>query len=200
MRTFVLRARVGPTSPERVETGFGRPYHVEVITQSIVSALFISKDLRQDVVFHVVLEGAPDPPKIVSLDSSSLFHLEGFDDREIAAVLRRALEGGRNLVREETRQVDSGLTVSRTSFEHLVRDVGERTPLYLLSKRGTDLRQVELSDDCCFLLTDHIPMQRKTLHLLKRLSVTRVSLGPTMLFAAHCIVLVHNELDRRGVG
>jgi len=36
------------------------------------------------------------------------------------------------------------------------------------------------------------------LKYLDRLGATPISLGPRTLFASHCIVLVHNELDRRG--
>jgi tRNA (pseudouridine54-N1)-methyltransferase len=31
---------------------------------------------------------------------------------------------------------------------------------------------------------------------MKRLGATPLSVGPKLLFAAQCIVLIHNELDR----
>ena len=70
-------------------------------------------------------------------------------------------------------------------------------PIYLLEKKGEDIRAADLTGDRAFIFTDHIPMQKKTLSLLRRLGVRGLSLGPKVLFAAHCITLVHNELDRR---
>ena len=197
MRVFVLRTRRGPTASDYVDRNFGPPNHFEIIAHSIANSLFISNDIRGDVVFHVALEGPPDPPKIISFDSRNLAYLGGFDEQTLAAAVMRALDASQGLARDESRRVDSGLQVSRRSFEHLVRELAERLPVYLLSKRGTDIRDSELPREGCYLFTDHLPMQKKTHHLLKRLGVRKISLGPVMLYAAHCIVLVHNELDRR---
>ena len=49
----------------------------------------------------------------------------------------------------------------------------------------------------CFLLTDHIPMPKNTFHTLDRLGAKRITLGPTMLFASQCVVLIHHALDER---
>ncbi|MEF1219429.1 tRNA (pseudouridine(54)-N(1))-methyltransferase TrmY, partial [Photobacterium damselae] len=70
--------------------------------------------------------------------------------------------------------------------------------LFLLDKKGTNFREQELEGDLCFLLTDHIPMPKKTINSLKRLNTLPISLGPKMLFASQCIVLIQNELDIRG--
>ena len=197
MKIFILRARKGPTAPDYIEPNIGNPHHFEIIAHSIVSALFISRHMRPDVLFYVVLEGSPDPPKTIVFDSQKLFYLGGFDERTIISVVKRALKASNNLVKDETRDIDSGLQVTRTSFEHLVKDLSQRYPIYILSKKGSDIREAELPENCCFIFTDHIPMQKKTFYLLKRLGVKKLKVGPTMLFAAHCIVLVHNELDRR---
>ena len=47
----------------------------------------------------------------------------------------------------------------------------------------------------CFLLTDHLPMPKKSFNSLERLGAERIALGPKMLFASQCVVLIHNELD-----
>ena len=52
------------------------------------------------------------------------------------------------------------------------------------------------SDNPCFLLTDHIPMPKKTFNSLERLGTKKISLGPKMLFASQCVVLIHHALDQ----
>jgi tRNA pseudouridine-54 N-methylase len=48
----------------------------------------------------------------------------------------------------------------------------------------------------CFLLTDHVPLPRNLRKSLLRRGVEPVSLGPVMLRASQCVVLVLNEYDR----
>ena len=38
-------------------------------------------------------------------------------------------------------------------------------------------------------------MPKKVWPSLERLGAKKISLGPTMLFAAHCVVLIHHALD-----
>ncbi|MBD3645859.1 MAG: tRNA (pseudouridine(54)-N(1))-methyltransferase TrmY, partial [Pseudomonadales bacterium] len=66
-----------------------------------------------------------------------------------------------------------------------------------LDRKGTDLREQEPGPNPVFLLTDHIPMPKKTFKSLDRRGVAKVSVGPVMLHASQCLVLIHNELDRR---
>lgn len=197
MRFFVLRARKGPTSPAAVGRAMGYPDHFEVIAHSVVSALMISKQTRNDVVFHVVLEGSPVPPVTVTFNSASMGSLGGFDEPAIAGVFQRILGPAAGLTKEEQVEVEPGILLHKISFEALVKELSREMPVYILDKKGEDIRTADLIGDCAFIFTDHIPMQKKTLSLLKRLGVRGLSLGPKVLFAAHCITLVHNELDRR---
>jgi tRNA (pseudouridine54-N1)-methyltransferase len=198
MKVFILRARSGPTTPDQVDQSFGEPRHLEIVCHSIANALFISKDIRPDVQFYVVLEGPGDPSKTIGLRTDGLFWIGGFSETAIAAVIKRALASSLDLRKDQTIEIEKGLTVSRLSFERLVRRIGDEHPLYILSKRGIDIRDAKLPDNPCFIFTDHIPMQKNTMHLLKRLGTKKIGLGPRMLFASHCITLVHNELDRTG--
>ncbi len=197
MRVFVLRARKGPTSPAAVVKAMGYPDHFEVIAHSVVSALMISKHTRDDVVFHVVLEGSPVPPVTVTFNSASMGSLGGFDEATIAGVFRRILRPAADLAKEERLEVEPGIQLHKISFEALIKGLSREMPVCILDKKGEDIRSAKFGDDCAFIFSDHIPMQKKTLSLLKRLGVRGLSLGPKVLFAAHCITLVHNELDRR---
>ncbi|MDC0358362.1 tRNA (pseudouridine(54)-N(1))-methyltransferase TrmY [Oligoflexia bacterium] len=198
MRIFILRARKGPTASKDVDAALGGTSHFEVIAHTLVSALCVAKHTRDDVVVHVVLEATSDYSRTVTFDSRKPLYLGGFHEAAVIKTIKKALDASKKLDKEERCQVADGISVTTISFEHLVKKIAEDHPLYILDKKGEDVRAAELSDSGCFILTDHIPMPKKTLHLLKRLGVNKLNLGPKMLFAAHCVVLVHNELDRRG--
>jgi tRNA (pseudouridine54-N1)-methyltransferase len=68
----------------------------------------------------------------------------------------------------------------------------------MLDRKGDDIRQTAMPADPVFLLTDHIPMPKKTFKSLARQGVEKLSLGPVMLHASQCISIIHNELDRQG--
>jgi tRNA (pseudouridine54-N1)-methyltransferase len=200
MKVFILRARKGITAPAGIPEQFGEPNHFEIILHTIASALFISKHIRSDTVLHIVMEGPPEAPKVLTFDPGILGYLGGFDEKCLAGAVGEALAVSKGISGSETRSSPRGIKIRRQSFENLIRETGEEMPLFILSKKGTDIRAAELPGSGCFILTDHIGMQKKTGNLLKRLGVKEISLGPKMLFAAHCVALVHNELDRREHG
>src|SRR5690606_28741712 len=63
--------------------------------------------------------------------------------------------------------------------------------------KGTPVGEQEFPANVCFLLTDHIPMPKKSFNSLKRLGAAKISRGPRMLFASQGEVLIHNALDKR---
>jgi tRNA (pseudouridine54-N1)-methyltransferase len=196
MREFILRARKAPTSPGFSLDNLPDAGHMEVVAACISNAIFYSNHLREDTSISIVMEGGPDPPKTLRVDSGALGSLEGFDERSIAILVQRALEAGKGLCLREERSVIDGVTIAKTAFEHLVQERDPRQ-LYYLSKKGADIRDIELSDDPVFVFSDYLSMPKKSGKYLERLGATPISLGPRMLFASQCVVLVHNELDRR---
>ena len=99
--------------------------------------------------------------------------------------------------KDETRPVESGVTVRTVSFERLVQELAQDHQLFVMDRKGTPIRDQAFGGNPCFLLTDHIPMPKKTFNSLDRLGATRLTLGKTMLFASQCVVLIHYELDQR---
>ncbi len=198
MRTFVLRARTAPTATRVFDKFLTDPEnHLEVVCHVITNSLLVSKRTREDVILHIVCEGAPEPTKIITLTSAEIGSLGGFDEQTIYNLLKNTLQKSMALGNDEIRSTQSGISIRKYSFEKLIRDLVKQQNVYILSKKGKDIRETKLENDSCFIFTDHIPMQKNTLKLLKRIGVKDISLGPKMLFASQCIVLIHNEIDRQ---
>ena len=203
-----MRARKGATTSSGVRKTMGYPDHFEVMAHSLISALLVSKRTRDNVVFYAVMEGSPYPPVTVRFESSSMESLGGFNEEAVITLFEKALAEAGKLQKGESRGVLPGVFLQKVSFEALIKDLVARVPLYMLEKKGRDIRETfstrtgsgdgggQDAVRCGFILTDHIPMQKKTYSLMKRLGVKEMSLGPVMLFAAHCISIIHYELDR----
>jgi len=197
MRTFVLRARAAPTDGAKLLASVGTEAHAEILAHTLMNAIFIAQAHRPDVVVHLVLESTADYSRAIRFDANAMHDICGFHEQALLAKVARALDVSRGMGKEESRPVESGVTVRTLSFERLIQQLAEDHPLFVMDRKGTPIRDHDFTGNPCFLLTDHIPMPKKTLHSLDRLGATRITLGRTMLFASQCVVLIHHELDQR---
>jgi len=197
MPEFIVRARAASTDPEAFLASVGTGAHVEYLAHMITNALMVSKGHRDDTTLHLVLEDSEDFSRCISLRGEQLGDLGGTTEGALLRVLATALRLGRGLAKEASVTTSTGVVVTAISFEHLVKArVVDRT-VYLLDTKGEDIRQAEMPVDAVFLLTDHVPMPKKTFKSMQRQGVKKVSLGPLMLHGSQCITLIQNELDRR---
>jgi tRNA (pseudouridine54-N1)-methyltransferase len=91
--------------------------------------------------------------------------------------------------------VESGVSVRTVAFDRLVQELAEDHQLFVMDRKGAPIREQAFGDKPCFLLTDHIPMPKKTFGSLERLGAQKITLGSKMLFASQCVVLIHHALD-----
>lgn len=198
MREFILRARTAKTGDFDINDlpAAGR---MDIVCNSVSNALNIANELRKDTVMHVILEGSPEPPKLLSFHGDSIAGML-WDEKSIAVQIRKALLKSKGIKQGEKKEISNGLFAEKKSFEALVKEkIKEGKHVVYLHNKGKDIRKANLKEDITVVFGDCIGMPRATESLLDRLGAERVSLGPKSLFAAHCIILVHNELDRRGI-
>ncbi|EGQ7932990.1 tRNA (pseudouridine(54)-N(1))-methyltransferase TrmY [Vibrio vulnificus] len=195
MRTFVLRARAAPTNSRALLEGVGNEAHTEILAHTLMNTMFVAQSHRQDVVVHLVLESTKDFSRTITIHSNEVSNVGGFHEANLLNIVVRALDASTGMGKEELRNVEPGVAVRTISFERLVQQLAEDHQLYMLEKKGEFVRDIKFAANPCFLLTDHIPMPKKTFNSLKRLGTQNISLGPKMLFASQCVTLIQNELD-----
>ena len=197
MRTFVLRARAAPTDSRKLLAGVGGEAHTEILAHTLMNAIFVAQSHRADVTVYLVLESTQDYSRTIRFDVNAMHDIGGFNELALLGKIARALDASMGMGKDETRPVESGVTVRTMSFERLVQELAEDHQLFVMDRKGLPIREQVFQANPCFLLTDHIPMPKKTFHSLERLGATRITLGSTMLFASQCVVLIHHELDQR---
>ena len=196
MRTFVLRARAAPTDSARLLASVGQEAHTEILAHTLMNAIFVAQSHRPDVVVYLVLESTQDFSRTIRFDANAMHDIGGFDEQSLLAKVARALDASRGMGKEESRPVESGVEVRTVSFERLVQQLAADHQLFVMDRKGTPIGEQVFDGNPCFLLTDHIPMPKKTFHSLERLGARRITLGRTMLFASQCVVLIHHTLDQ----
>ena len=200
MRTFVLRARAASTNSQTLLANVGGDAHSEILAHTLMNAIFVAQSHRGDVVVHLVLESTQDYSRTSTFVAAEMRDIGGFHEQALLTKVVRALDASAGMGKEQMKAVESGITVRTLSFEKLVKELAEDGhQLYMMDPKGESIRELEFADKPCFLLTDHIPMPKKSFNSLKRLGTEKISLGPTMLFASQCVVLINNELDLAGM-
>ena len=197
VRVFVLRARAAPTESRDLLNAIGKEAHTEILAHTLMNAIFVAQSHRSEVTVHLVLESTKDFSRTITFASNDMRDIGGFHEQALLGKVARALDVSRGMGKEESRSVESGITVRTISFERLIVELAERHPLFIMEKKGASIRSVPITGDPCFILTDHLPMPKNTFHTLDRLRAEKVSLGSRMLFASQCVVLIHGELDYR---
>ena len=196
MRTFVIKARAAPTDRTRLLASVGKDAHAEILAHALMNAIFVAQSHRPGVVVYLVLEATPDYSRTIRFEADAMHGIGGFHEQALLENVARALDASAGMGKEGTRAVEAGVTVRTISFERLVRELAEDHALFVLDPKGTPIGEQAFGEAPCFVLTDHVPMPKKTFNTLDRLGATRISLGRTMLFASQCVVLIHHALDR----
>ena len=195
MRAFVLRARAAPTDSEKLLAEVGGEAHTEILAHTLMNALFVAQSHRDDVAVYLVLESTRDYSRTVEVRSDLLGEVGGFHEAALMGLLAKAMTISAGMGKEQTRPVVPGVVVRTISFEKLVQELAQDYDLFYMDPKGTPIDGVDFGGSPCFLLTDHVPMPKKSFNTLKRLGAERISVGPRMLFASQCVVLIHNALD-----
>ncbi|MBI2498999.1 tRNA (pseudouridine(54)-N(1))-methyltransferase TrmY [Candidatus Woesearchaeota archaeon] len=196
MREFILLASKAITSPNFDLNNLSEAGRLNFVCATISNSLFVSNHMRQDTIIHVVLNGPKYPPKIISLHGNYLKNFEP-DERTIASFISLALKKGINL--ELNQEIDAlpGIKISKKSFETLIKEKATKNQVIYLHPKGEDIRKFNFEDNPCFILGDYQGIPKKTERFLDRFNAKKIKLSPITLFASHCPILVHNELDRR---
>ena len=197
MRVFVLRARSAPTDSRELLEAVGKEAHTEILAHTLMNAVFVAQSHRADVMVYLVLESTKDYSRTISFNSNEMRDIGGFHEQALLGKVARALDVSTGMGKEESRAVESGIAVRTISFEKLVQELAENHQLFVMDKKGAPIRGKAIAGTPCFILTDHLPMPKKSLSTLERLRAETIGLGSKMLFASQCVLLIHHELDYR---
>jgi len=199
MRQFIYYSRTAPTSGSKIKEDLQKSGRLDIAIHTIIAAFFLSHKFREDVKLHLIFDGQPDPPKHLELKPQT----EGktgidkiyLSKKNISPVIKRMLYKYKQGIKNE---VHPGFWIEKKSFSSLIKELAQNYSLYLLDKKGKDIREIEIQENPVFILGDHVGLPSKELKRLKSLT-TPVSIGPNTYFASQTVAIVQNELDRQNL-
>lgn len=190
MKSFIILGHKAATAPFSLNDLPGAAGRMDILCRCVNAALFLSHDLRRDVRVYLVLKGEPDPPKLIRFDGSGVRYLNP-DERSAASLIRKALEkSAQGFWTEST----PGVSVRKGELGDLLGELNKK--ITYLREDGEDVRGKSFEEPL-FVLGDHLGVTDDEEKSIEKYENEVVSVGPLSLHADHCIVLLHNEMDRK---
>ncbi len=170
----------------------GAAGRMDILLSAANAALLLAHDIRRDAEAALLLLGPPDPPRLIRILGHRVRSYQP-DLRSNAALLRKGLEAGSRIERE----VSPGILASKASFEEALNRLG---PAFVyLKEGGKDVRSASLPADATYVLSDNQDLTPEEDQAVRARDALVIGLGPHALHADQAIVLIQNELDRRGI-
>lgn len=193
MRHFIYFSASAKTSGNFDVSRLMEAGRMDIAIHSLIQGLFLSHDFRKDSVFHLIFYGMPDPPKHLEI---SVKEGTPISKKDIGNLIKKMLYKYREGQKTE---VFPGCFVEKKSFLSVVDELKKKgSEIYVLDKKGEDIRKAKIKNNCVFILGDHEGMPKKELKRLKE-EANLVSIGNRMYFASQVVAVVNNELDRRDI-
>jgi len=199
MREFVYYSKGGVTSGNLIKDDLMKAGRIDIACQFIIQSFFVSRAMRDDTKVHLILNGPPNSPMHLELFPGK--NLDGVTNKidiskkDVAGLIRRMLYKFKKGKRVE---VAEGYSVEKKSFVKLMEEFAkEGKTIYVLDKRGEDIRDIDVSGDAVFVVGDHEGIPKNELKWVKHVPMRKIKVSPKMLFASQVVTLVRNEVDRK---
>ena len=193
MRHFIYFSAKGPTSGKFDMSNLSSAGRLDIAIHSFIQAVYLSKDFRKDVVFHFVFYGMPDPPKHIEIQVRDDTPIS---KKDVARIIQKLLYKYKD---GEKKEVLPGCFIEKKSFLKVIEELeNSGGKVFILDKKGKDIRKAEINDNCVFVIGDHDGLPKKEIKRLRQIA-TPVSVGNKMYFASQVVAVVNNELDYREI-
>jgi tRNA (pseudouridine54-N1)-methyltransferase len=191
MKEFIIIGHKAVTTPFSLNDLPGAAGRMDILCRCVNSALFLSHDLRRDVRVYLMLKGGTQS-KIVRFDGAAVRYLSP-DERSAASLIKKALEkSAQGFWTEST----PGVSIRTGDFGDLLGELNKK--ITYLREDGADIRKkpFDTGSDLLFVLGDHMGLTDDEEAVIREHEHEIISVGPLSLHADHCIVLLHNEMNR----
>jgi tRNA (pseudouridine54-N1)-methyltransferase len=193
MREFVYFSQSARTSGNFDSNELMKAGRMDIAIHSFIQGVFLSHGFRKDAKFHFVFYGQPDPPKHIEIQVKDELEISKKDvGNFIKKILYKYKEGKKT-------EVFPNCWIEKKSFLKIIEELEKQgKEIFILDKKGEDIRKAEIKDNCVFILGDQDGLPKKEMKRLKEIA-TPVSIGNKMYFASQTVAVVNNELDYRGI-
>lgn len=205
MRHFVYFSSKAVTSGNFDTQELMKAGRMDIAVHSFIQGVFLSHSLREDVKFHFIFYGMPDPPKHIEIQVKTQRGVPetgeevgslDISKKDVGSLIKKILYKYRP---GEKKEALPGCFVEKKSLLKVIQElIDSGNQVFILDKKGESLRKAKINKNCAFILGDQDGLPQKELKRLKKY-LNLISVGPKMYFASQVVAIVNNELDLRGI-
>ncbi|MEK6830881.1 MAG: tRNA (pseudouridine(54)-N(1))-methyltransferase TrmY [Nanoarchaeota archaeon] len=191
MREFIYFSQNARTSGNWPENDLMKAGRMDIVINVIISSLFLSHKLREDVHLHLIFNGHPNPPMHLEFISNPEMPIS---KKDVGGLIRRMLYKCKE---DRKLEVFPGCFIEKKGFNKLTKELEKNgKKIYVLDKKGNFIRNINNDDlkNSVFVIGDHEGLPKK-----ETKKFDKISIGKMTYFASHTIVVINNELDVRGL-
>lgn len=194
MKHFIYFSSRAVTSGKALsQNSLMRAGRMDIAIHSFIQGVFLSHGIREDINFHFIFYGMPDPPKHIEINPNPEVNIS---KKDVGTLIKKILYKYKP---DQKTEVFSGCFIEKKSFLKVVQElIDSGNSVFILDKKGQDIREAEIPKNCVFILGDQKGLPQKEIKRLKKQLIS-VSIGPKMYFASQTVAVVNNELDRRDI-
>jgi tRNA (pseudouridine54-N1)-methyltransferase len=202
MREFIYFSKNAKTSGNFDLNNLMKAGRMDIACQIMIMSFFVSHHTRENVKLHLVFNGGPDAPKHLEISPGINFMGDeekriDISKKDVGSLIKKMLY---KYKKDQKTEVAPGYFIEKKNFIQVVEDmIEEGKEIFIMDKRGEDLREVKKLDNAVFIIGDQDGIPKPEMKKLKQMDVKKISVGPQMYFASQTVTILHNELDRRGI-
>ena len=163
---------------------------MDIACHIVIMAFFVSNKTRDDVRLHLFFNGPPDPPKHLELMYKKEKDFQ-ISKKDISGLIKRMLY---KYKKGKKTEVFPGCFIEKLSLINFIESMKSRN-IYILDKKGEDIRDIKFSDNSIFILGDQDGIPKKDLKQIGKIA-KKISLGNETYFASQALTILNYELDR----
>jgi tRNA (pseudouridine54-N1)-methyltransferase len=197
MKHFIYFSSKATTSGKSLSDKKGRvdlmkAGRMDIAIHSLIQGVFLSNNFRKDIKFHFVFYGMPDPPKHLEIQITDNLEI---NKKDVGNLIKKMLYKHKKGKKTE---VFPKCFIEKKSFLKVIEELAKENQIFILDKKGKDIRKEHIKDNCVFIIGDQNGLPKKELKRLKQIA-NHISIGDKTYFASQTIAVVNNELDRREI-
>ncbi len=165
---------------------------IDIALHVIISSFFLSNSFREDVKLHLIFYGPPDPPKHIEMQITEDLEISKKDLGNLIKKLLYKYQKGKKT------EIFPKCFIEKKSFLKVIEELEKENEIFILDKKGEDIRRIDIPKNCVFIIGDHEGLPKKEIRRLRK-TIKTISIGPKVYFASQTVSIINNELDRRSI-
>ena len=194
-RKFVIYSKTASTSHNNKD--LKKAGRWDILIHSLISALYNSNNVRENVEVYLVLMGPPNPCKTIKIyfDKDNTI-----SKKNVLKLIQMSLKKAQKIKEKDLEtelEIHPGVYVSNKKIENLIENDFKNDEIFILNSCENHIKnqKFDLKKNQVFILGDYDGFDKNVKKIMRKLKIQKLSLGNEIYFTSQSILIINYELD-----